>query len=57
MLMLGSVSFCCWTVSTLFATDVAYHTKCFRSPLQKIESKNQSKNQEDLDEFVCVIED
>ena len=48
------------TISALFAADVAYHAKCyhtFRSPLWKIESKNQSTNPEDLDEFVCVIED
>ena len=48
------------TISTLFAADVAYHAKCyhtFRSPLWKVESKNQSTNPEDLDEFVSVIED
>ena len=48
------------TISTLFAADVAYHAKCyhtFRSPSWKIESKNQSKNPEDLNEFASVIED
>ena len=48
------------TISTLFAGDVAYHGKCyhtFRLPSWKIESKNQWKNPEDLDEFVSVIED
>ena len=48
------------TISTLFAADVAYHGKCyhtFRSPSWKIESKNQSKDPENLDEFVSVIKD
>ena len=48
------------TTSTLFAADVAYHAKCyhtFRSPSWIINSKNQSKNPEDLDEFVSVFED
>ena len=48
------------TILTLFAADVAYHAKCyhtFRSSSWKIESKNQSKNPKDLDEFVSVIED
>ena len=47
-------------ILTLFAAEVAYHAKCyptFRSSSWKIKSKNQSKNPEDLDEFVSVIED
>ena len=48
------------TISAFFPTDAAFHAKCyhtFRSPSWKIESKNLSRNSEDLDEFVSVIED
>ena len=48
------------TISAFLPTDATFHTKCyhiFRSPSWKIESKNQPKNSEDLDQLVSVIEE